>query len=54
MLAPLISYPQLCMPARHAIPFAGQRLTAELAPGGEVVMCAGAVHTPHILQVNLL
>lgn len=31
---------------------AGQRLTAELAAGGEVVMCAGAVHTPHILQVG--
>nr|WGL47427.1 fatty acid photodecarboxylase [Chlorella sorokiniana] len=31
---------------------AGQRLTAELAPGGEVVMCAGAVHTPHILQLS--
>ncbi|KAI7844723.1 hypothetical protein COHA_001810 [Chlorella ohadii] len=31
---------------------AGTRLTAELAPGGEVVMCAGAVHTPHILQLS--
>lgn len=27
-------------------------MTAELAPGGEVVMCAGAVHTPHLLQLS--
>ena len=25
---------------------------AELAAGGEVVMCAGAVHTPHLLQLS--
>ncbi len=25
---------------------------AELAPGGEVLMCAGSVHTPHILQLS--
>ena len=31
---------------------AGERLSAELAPGGEVLMCAGAVHTPHILQLS--
>ena len=31
---------------------AGARMTAELAPGGEVVMCAGAVHTPHLLQLS--
>lgn len=30
----------------------GARMTAELAPGGEVVMCAGAVHTPHLLQLS--
>jgi hypothetical protein len=27
-------------------------MTGELAPGGEVVMCAGAVHTPHLLQLS--
>lgn len=27
-------------------------MSAELAPGGEVVMCAGAVHSPHILQLS--
>ena len=27
-------------------------LAAELAVGGEVVMCAGAVHTPHLLQLS--
>ncbi|CAG9464312.1 unnamed protein product [Pedinophyceae sp. YPF-701] len=26
------------------------RLAAELAPGGEVLMAAGAIHSPHILQ----
>ncbi|KAL4424367.1 hypothetical protein ABPG75_001668 [Micractinium tetrahymenae] len=31
---------------------AGERLTAELAAGGEVIMCAGAVHTPHVLQLS--
>lgn len=31
------------MRARHA---------AQLAPGGEVLMAAGAVHTPHILQLS--
>ena len=25
---------------------------AELAAGGEVIMCAGAVHTPHLLQLS--
>lgn len=25
---------------------------AELAVGGEVIMCAGAVHTPHLLQLS--
>ena len=30
----------------------GDRFAAELAPGGEVVMSAGAVHTPHILQLS--
>jgi choline dehydrogenase-like flavoprotein len=29
---------------------AGERITAELAAGGEVVMCAGAVHTPFLLK----
>lgn len=29
-----------------------QRHSAQLAQGGEVVMCAGAVHTPHILQLS--
>nr|7AV4_AAA Chain AAA, Fatty acid photodecarboxylase, chloroplastic [Chlorella variabilis] len=28
----------------------GERLSAELAPGGEVIMCAGAVHTPFLLK----
>jgi fatty acid photodecarboxylase len=28
------------------------RHTASLAPGGEVIMSAGAVHTPHILQLS--
>lgn len=27
-------------------------MSAELAPGGEVIMCAGAVHTPHLLQLS--
>ena len=31
---------------------AGERMAAELAPGGEVLMCAGAVHSPHILQLS--
>ncbi len=26
--------------------------TAELKPGGEVLMCAGAVHTPQLLQLS--
>lgn len=30
-------------PAPHA---------AELAPGGEVLMCAGAVHSPHLLMLS--
>ena len=30
----------------------GERFAAELAPGGEVVMAAGAVHSPHILQLS--
>lgn len=25
---------------------------AELTVGGEVIMCAGAVHTPHLLQLS--
>lgn len=25
---------------------------AELNTGGEVIMCAGAVHTPHLLQLS--
>ena len=29
-----------------------QRHSAQLATGGEVLMCAGAVHTPHILQLS--
>lgn len=29
-----------------------QRHAAQLATGGEVLMCAGAVHTPHILQLS--
>ncbi len=27
-------------------------LAAELTVGGEVIMCAGAVHTPHLLQLS--
>lgn len=27
-------------------------LAAELAPGGEVIMCAGSVHTPHVLMLS--
>lgn len=27
-------------------------LSASLAPGGEVLMCAGAVHTPHLLMLS--
>lgn len=27
-------------------------LAAELAPGGEVVMCAGSIHTPQVLQLS--
>lgn len=30
----------------------GVRRTAELAPGGEVILAAGAVHSPHILQLS--
>ena len=30
----------------------GDRFSAELAPGGEVVMSAGAVHSPHLLQLS--
>jgi choline dehydrogenase-like flavoprotein len=30
----------------------GDRYSAQLAPGGEVLMCAGAVHSPHILQLS--
>ncbi|GFR43618.1 hypothetical protein Agub_g4717 [Astrephomene gubernaculifera] len=30
----------------------GERYSAELAPGGEVLMCAGAVHTPHLLMLS--
>ncbi|GIL70388.1 hypothetical protein Vretimale_3577 [Volvox reticuliferus] len=30
----------------------GERYTAGLAPGGEVLMCAGAVHTPHLLMLS--
>ena len=30
----------------------GERYAAELAAGGEVVMTAGAVHTPHLLQLS--
>ncbi|PNW75136.1 hypothetical protein CHLRE_12g514200v5 [Chlamydomonas reinhardtii] len=30
----------------------GDRFTAELAPGGEVLMCSGAVHTPHLLMLS--
>ena len=44
----------LLLSAATPVTRAGQRLTAELAPGGEVVMCAGAVHSPHILQVSVL
>ena len=29
-----------------------ERFSAQLAPGGEVVMAAGAVHTPHLLQLS--
>lgn len=25
---------------------------AELAPGGEVLLCAGAIHSPHLLQLS--
>lgn len=32
--------------------FAGAVPAAELAPGGEVVMCAGAIHTPHLLMLS--
>lgn len=27
-------------------------LAAELAPGGEVVLCAGSIHSPQILQLS--
>lgn len=30
----------------------GTRHSAELAQGGEVVLCAGAVHSPHLLQLS--
>lgn len=30
----------------------GPKNTAELAPGGEVLLCAGAIHSPHILQLS--
>lgn len=30
----------------------GIRQTAELAPGGEVLLCAGAIHSPHLLQLS--
>lgn len=30
----------------------GERHAAELAPGGEVLMCAGAVHSPHLLMLS--
>ncbi len=28
------------------------RPAAELAPAGEVVLCAGSIHTPQILQLS--
>lgn len=28
------------------------RMTAEVASGGEVLMCAGAVHSPHLLMLS--
>uniref|UniRef100_A0A7S0S699 Glucose-methanol-choline oxidoreductase N-terminal domain-containing protein n=1 Tax=Chlamydomonas leiostraca TaxID=1034604 RepID=A0A7S0S699_9CHLO len=31
---------------------AGERYAAELAPGGEVVLCTGAIHSPHLLQLS--
>ena len=27
-------------------------LAAELVPGGEVVLCAGSIHSPQILQLS--
>eukprot|EP00798_Chlamydomonas_sp_ICE-L_P008080 gene8081-1322_t len=30
----------------------GERFHAELAPGGEVLLCAGAIHSPHLLQLS--
>ena len=27
-------------------------LVAELTADGEVIMCAGAIHTPHLLQLS--
>ncbi len=30
----------------------GERFTASLAPGGEVLLCSGAVHSPHLLQLS--
>lgn len=40
-----------CLTLLPCLP-AGERLTAELASGGEVIMCAGAVHSPHVLQLS--
>lgn len=31
---------------------ASERVTAQLAQGGEVLMCSGTIHTPHILQLS--
>jgi choline dehydrogenase-like flavoprotein len=31
---------------------AGDRYAVELAPGGEVLLCSGAIHSPHLLQLS--
>jgi len=41
-----------CLQLKNAAIKAVSRGAAELASGGEVLMAAGAVHTPHVLQLS--
>ena len=40
------------MHGRPLRPVACMACAAELAQGGEVVMCAGSIHTPQVLQLS--